>query len=92
MHVRLGTRASLLAVTQSELVADQLRALGHTVELVRIRTGGDVERGSLTRLGTLGVFAAELRTAILDGRCDFAVHSLKDLPTAAVPGLSLIHI
>ena len=87
MHLRLGTRASLLAVTQSELVADQLRALGHTVELVRIRTGGDVERGSLTRLGTLGVFAAELRTAILDGRCDFAVHSLKDLPTAAVPGL-----
>lgn len=87
MHLKLGTRASLLAVTQSELVADQLRALGHTVELVRIRTGGDVERGSLTRLGTLGVFAAELRTAILDGRCDFAVHSLKDLPTAAVPGL-----
>lgn len=87
MKLRLGTRASLLAVTQSELVAAQLRALGHTVELVRIRTGGDVERGSLTRLGTLGVFAAELRSAILDGRCDFAVHSLKDLPVTPVPGL-----
>ncbi len=87
MRLRLGTRASQLAVTQSELVADQLRALGHTVELVRVRTDGDVTRGSLTRLPTLGVFAAALRTAILDGRCDFAVHSLKDLPTAGVPGL-----
>lgn len=87
MKLRLGTRASLLAVTQSEHVAEMLRALGHEVELVRIRTTGDVTKGSLTRLGTLGVFAAELRTAILDGRCDFAVHSLKDLPTAPVPGL-----
>ncbi len=89
MRLRLGTRGSALAVGQSELVADRLRALGHEVELVRIRTGGDVERGSLTRLGTLGVFAAELRTAILDGRCDLAVHSLKDLPTAPVPGLTI---
>ena len=89
MRLRLGTRGSALAVGQSELVAEQLRALGHTVELVRIRTGGDVERGSLTRLGTLGIFAAELRTAILDGRCDFAVHSYKDLPTAPVPGLAI---
>ena len=89
MRLRLGTRGSALAVGQSELVADRLRALGHEVELVRIRTGGDVERGSLTMLGTLGVFAAELRTAILDGRCDLAVHSLKDLPTAPVPGLTI---
>ena len=89
MRLRLGTRGSALAVGQSGLVADRLRALGHEVELVRIRTGGDVERGSLTRLGTLGVFAAELRTAILDGRCDLAVHSLKDLPTAPVDGLTI---
>lgn len=87
MRLRLGTRGSALAVAQSGQVADELRARGHTVELVRIKTGGDVERGSLTRLGTLGVFAAELRTALLEGRCDLAVHSLKDLPTAAVPGL-----
>ena len=87
MRLRLGTRGSALAVAQSGQVADELRARGHTVELVRIKTGGDVERGSLTRLGTLGVFAAELRTALLEGRCDLAVRSLKDLPTAAVPGL-----
>ncbi|HMS38180.1 MAG TPA: hydroxymethylbilane synthase, partial [Arachnia sp.] len=54
MRLRLGTRGSALAVGQSELVADRLRALGHEVELVRIRTGGDVERGSLTSLGALG--------------------------------------
>ncbi len=87
MRLRLGTRGSALAVAQSGQVADSLRALGHDVVLERIRTGGDVEQGSLTRLGSLGVFAAELRTALLEGRCDFAVHSLKDLPTAAVHGL-----
>lgn len=87
MRLRLGTRGSALAVAQSEQVAQALRARGHEVVLVRIRTGGDVERGSLTSLGSLGVFAAELRTALLEERCDFAVHSMKDLPTAAVPGL-----
>ncbi|MBK7820624.1 MAG: hydroxymethylbilane synthase [Tessaracoccus sp.] len=92
MKLTLGTRGSALAVGQSELVAAQLRTLGHTVELVRIRTGGDIERGSLTRLGTLGIFAAELRTAILDCRCDLAVHSLKDLPTTPVPGLAIAAI
>jgi len=76
-----------LAVTQSETVADALRHLGHQVELVRIKTGGDVERGSLTALGSLGVFAAELRTRLLTGEVDFVVHSLKDLPVAPVPGL-----
>lgn len=87
MRLRLGTRGSALAVGQSEQVADLLRARGHEVELVRIKTGGDTERGSLTRVGGIGVFAAELRTALLDGECDFAVHSLKDLPTAPVAGL-----
>lgn len=89
MRLRLGTRGSALAVAQSEQVADQLRALGHEVELVRVKTFGDVTQGSLARTGSLGVFAAELRTALLDGACDFAVHSLKDLPTEPVDGLSI---
>lgn len=89
MRLRLGTRGSALAVTQSELVAELLRANGHEVELVRIKTTGDVTHGSLTQLSGMGVFAAELRRAILDGRCDFAVHSLKDLPTAPVDGLTI---
>ena len=89
MRLRLGTRGSALAVAQSTQVAEALTALGHEVELVRIKTGGDVLTGSLTSLGGLGVFAAELRRALLDGRADFAVHSLKDLPTAPVPGLTI---
>ena len=85
--MRLGTRASTLAVTQSTWVAEQLRALGHEVEVVPIRTRGDRERGSLTALTGLGVFAAELRSALLRGEVDLAVHSLKDLPVEPVPGL-----
>lgn len=87
MKLKLGTRGSQLAVTQSTLVADSLRDMGHEVQLVTIRTQGDKERGSLLELGGLGVFAAELRRAVLDAECDFAVHSLKDLPVATVPGL-----
>ena len=89
MRLRLGTRGSALAVGQSGLVADALRALGHDVEMVRVTTTGDVERGSLTRLDNLGVFAARLREKVLAGECDFAVHSLKDLPVRPVPGLAL---
>lgn len=92
MRLRLGTRGSALAVAQSEQVADRLRAVGHEVELVRVKTHGDVTQGSLARTGTLGVFAAELRTALLDGVCDFAVHSLKDLPTGPVPGLVIASV
>lgn len=87
MKLRLGTRGSTLAITQSTHVADALRTLGHEVELVRIATRGDKARGSLMSMAGLGVFAAELRRALLDGRCDFAVHSLKDLPVDGVPGL-----
>lgn len=88
--IRLGTRGSRLATTQSELVADRLRALGHEVELVIVRTTGDRIRGSLASQGQLGVFAAELRTDLLLGGCDLAVHSAKDLPVAPVPGLELV--
>lgn len=87
MRLRLGTRGSDLAVTQSNTVAEALRAAGHEVDIVIVRTRGDKERGSLTALAGLGVFAAELRTALLEGECDLAVHSYKDLPVAGVPGL-----
>lgn len=91
MRIRIGTRGSALAMTQSRQVADALAAAAGVapddVELVPIRTDGDVLRGSLTALGGAGVFVAALREAVLDGRCDLAVHSLKDLPTAPAPGL-----
>ena len=87
--IRLGTRGSQLARTQSEAVAQMLRAVGLEVELTIIRTDGDRMAGSLARLGGVGVFAAALRTALLEGECDLAVHSFKDLPTAPVEGLAI---
>ena len=86
--LRLGTRRSTLATTQSQLVADDLtRATGRAVELVEIVTLGDTSSAALTQIGGTGVFVAALRTALLEGRIDFAVHSLKDLPTADEAGL-----
>jgi hydroxymethylbilane synthase len=88
LTVRVGTRASALALTQTGHVADALTALGAGEhELVRVRTDGDRLTGSLATLGGTGVFVTALRDALLDGRCDVAVHSFKDLPTAASPGL-----
>lgn len=86
--LRLGTRASALATTQSGHVADALRAAtGRAVELVPITTAGDVLTGPLAQLGGTGVFVAALREALLRGECDLVVHSMKDLPTGDVPGL-----
>ena len=93
LTVRLGTRASALALAQSRMVARDLRAAaaragaGLRIELMTVRTRGDVDPTALARLGGAGVFAAALRTALLDGECDLAVHSFKDLPTADAPGL-----
>jgi hydroxymethylbilane synthase len=87
LTLRLGTRRSVLATTQSTWVADLLRARGHAVELVEIVTEGDTSTASLSSIGGTGVFAAALRRALLAGEVDFAVHSLKDLPTTPEPGL-----
>jgi len=88
--LRLGTRASLLARTQSELVAGVIRdRTGHQVELVVVTTEGDVNGASLVSLGGTGVFVGALRDALRQGTVDIAVHSLKDLPTAPCPGIHL---
>lgn len=89
MRLRLATRGSALAWTQSGLVAESLRALGHEVELVRVTTKGDVSDAPLASLGGAGVFVGAVRAAVLAGDCDLAVHSFKDLPTAPAPGLQL---
>ena len=91
--LRVGTRASLLARTQSGDVAEQLTAAtGHLCELVEITTEGDVNRAPLATMGGAGVFVGALREALLDGRVDVAVHSLKDLPTAPADGLTVAAI
>ncbi|GAC1490979.1 MAG: hydroxymethylbilane synthase [Pseudarthrobacter sp.] len=90
MTVRIGTRASKLALTQTRQTADQLAAVGgFPVELVHITTEGDVKTGSLSQMGGTGVFVAALRDALLQETCDVAVHSLKDLPTGAALGLTI---
>lgn len=90
--LRLGTRASALALTQSGHVADALRALGHEVELVRITTEGDTSTAAIAQLGSTGVFVNALREALLAKEIDLAVHSYKDLPTAPAEGLSIAAI
>ncbi|WP_225734782.1 hydroxymethylbilane synthase [Pseudoclavibacter endophyticus] len=90
VSIRIGTRGSALAVAQTSTVADRLGDLaGRDTELVRVTTHGDVSRASLSSLGGTGVFAAELRSTLLEGGCDVAVHSLKDLPTAPAGGLEI---
>ncbi|MET0590225.1 MAG: hydroxymethylbilane synthase [Naasia sp.] len=86
--IRLGTRGSTLALAQAgHIAADLERVSGIPVELVPITSEGDVNRASLSVIGGQGVFAGSLRTALLDGRCDVVVHSLKDLPTVPADGL-----
>ena len=87
--LRLGTRASPLARWQAGWVADQLAARGVAVELVPITTQGDVHSAPLGQIGGQGLFTKELQRALVAREIDLAVHSLKDLPTAAVPGLVL---
>ena len=91
-RLRLATRGSALALAQSRLVADGLRAAwpGLEVELVTVVTLGDRRRDvTAAALGGKGVFTAAVQEAVLDGRADLAVHSAKDLPAAQTPGLAL---
>lgn len=81
----------MLATTQAGTVRDALVAAGHPAELVLISTAGDRSSGPIADLG-VGVFTAELREAIADGRVDAAVHSHKDLPTATDPRFQLAAI
>jgi hydroxymethylbilane synthase len=88
--LRLGTRASALARTQSQAVADAITAAtGTPVELVHIVTEGDRSAAAIAQIGGTGVFVTAIRSALLEGSVDLAVHSYKDLPTAPAPGLIL---
>ncbi|MFI1256032.1 hydroxymethylbilane synthase [Streptomyces netropsis] len=91
--LRLGTRRSKLAMAQSGQVAEAVHQLtGRPVELVEITTYGDVSREHLAQIGGTGVFVSALRDALLADEIDFAVHSLKDLPTAQPDDLVLAAI
>ncbi len=91
-RLRLATRGSALALAQASLVADALRgaAARIEVEFVRVQTEGDADRVTpLSVLGGRGVFVRGVEDALLEGRADIAMHSLKDVPTAPVDGLTL---
>ncbi len=91
-RVRIGTRGSALALRQAELVAAALRRAwpGLAVELVPIRTSGDkLAHANLAQVGGKGLFVKEIEEALLAGRIEAAVHSLKDLPAGVPEGLVL---
>ena len=93
--LRLATRGSKLSLVQSDIAADALHAADPTLDIdyVLVRTEGDVDRTSpLHVIGGRGVFVRAVEQALLDGRADIAMHSLKDVPTAAVEGLTLAAI
>lgn len=94
--IRVGTRRSALATTQSGWVADLLATrLGRPVELVEITTDGDRSQAAgtpLTGAPSTGVFVSALRDALLAGEVDVAVHSLKDLPTYPCEGIALVAV
>jgi hydroxymethylbilane synthase len=82
MMIRIGTRGSHLARTQSTTIARQIQKLGHETELVIINTSGDQSNAtSFGSIGPQGVFVREIEQSLLDHKVDMAVHSYKDLPT-----------
>jgi len=91
--LRLGSRRSPMAVAQSGNVAGLLtERTGRRVEIVGVTTFGDVSREQLAQIGGTGVFVSALRESLLRREVDFAVHSLKDLPTGAPEGITLAAI
>ena len=95
MTLRLATRSSLQARTQSEFVAAQISAkTGRAVELVFVDTAGDRDRTTpLGQIGGRGIFVKEVQQAVIDGHADFAVHSAKDLPSSFhAEGLTLASV
>ena len=90
MKIKIATRGSALALWQSEHIADLLKQNGHEVELLTMKTKGDVILDTpLAKIGGKGLFTKELENALLSGDADIAVHSLKDVPTRFEEGLEL---
>jgi hydroxymethylbilane synthase len=89
--MKLATRGSPLALRQTELVADALRAAhaGIDIEVEVVRTRGDVTPGSLDQIGGQGIFVTEVEEAVAEGRAHAAVHSAKDMPSTMAPHLVL---
>jgi hydroxymethylbilane synthase len=88
--LRIGTRASTLAVWQTEWVRTRLREWGYESERIEIKTTGDlVPEIPLASIGSRALFTKQIDDALLDGRIDLAVHSFKDLPTQLPDGINV---
>jgi hydroxymethylbilane synthase len=90
--IRIATRASKLALAQATQTMKSISSLSpsSTISLVEISTKGDRDQSDfLYKVGSTGFFTSEVERALLDGRADVAVHSLKDLPTASTKGLTI---
>lgn len=86
--IRIGTRDSELALYQANIVKSQLEHLGHNVQLVPVKSTGDLQLNKpLYELGITGIFTKTLDIAMLNGDIDIAVHSLKDVPTILPKGI-----
>lgn len=86
--IRIGTRDSELALWQANTVKNQLKALGHKVQIVKVKSAGDLILDKpLYELGITGIFTKTLDVAMLNGDVDIAVHSMKDVPTALPQGI-----
>ena len=95
MIVKIGTRGSRLSLIQTDSVIDMLRRIGSDLEFQKVimKTAGDVFREkSLYSFGAKGIFEREINLAVIEGRVDFAVHSLKDLPSEEYDELGLAAI
>jgi hydroxymethylbilane synthase len=89
----IGSRGSQLALWQAEHIAMLLRAYGNDVDIEIIQTTGDkITDVALAKVGTKGMFTKEIEEALLSGKVDLAVHSLKDLPTELAPGFEIAAI
>jgi hydroxymethylbilane synthase len=90
MPLTIASRGSQLALWQARWVSAQLTALGHECLIEIVKTTGDkITDVPLAKIGGKGLFTKEIEEALLDGRADLAVHSLKDLPTELPGGLAL---
>ena len=91
-HIRIGTRGSALALWQTDHISNELRRMypGLVIEKTIIKTTGDIILDSpLSRIGDKGLFTKEIEKAMLDGKIDLAVHSMKDVPTVLAEGLTI---
>lgn len=94
MKIKVGTRGSILAVTQTKQVIEELISKNPDLEaeIVIIKTRGDLDQKSqLDKFNDKGVFVQEIENALLENKIDLAIHSMKDMPSEVTKGLMFVN-